>query len=73
MEAILFGVLQETGNDCSKQANTRMHTFFPPWCHLQINIRACSYSQVDEGVFDSVEWDKWFYDPGLPPHKPVLV
>ncbi|XP_064400274.1 leukotriene A-4 hydrolase-like [Halichondria panicea] len=27
--------------------------------------------QVDEGVFDSVEWDKWFYDPGLPPHKPV--
>lgn len=26
--------------------------------------------EVSEGVLDEVEWDKWFYDPGMPPCTP---
>ncbi len=67
----------------SKQVPSPIQFFFlPPWRNKvvpvvwQMNVHAYSYlyfSQVDEGVFEGVEWNKWFYDPGLPPHKPVLV
>lgn len=26
--------------------------------------------QVKEGLLDEVEWDKWLYSPGMPPHTP---
>ncbi|XP_065909556.1 leukotriene A-4 hydrolase-like [Dysidea avara] len=28
------------------------------------------HKQVEEGVLDGVEWDKWLYSPGMPPYNP---
>ena len=29
-----------------------------------------THIQAQRGVFDGVEWDKWFYQPGMPPFNP---
>ena len=33
----------------------------------------CLPMQAKQGVFAGVEWDKWFYQPGLPPYTPKYV
>ena len=40
--------------------------------HLSLLTLITMYlSKAREGVFDKVEWDKWFYEPGMPPFTPT--
>ena len=38
---------------------------------LGFNANHNNISKAREGVFDKVEWDKWFYEPGMPPFTPT--